>query len=66
MSKVREENSVVGRSSKLVSGCVKGPYYGEAVVSGCTEEEKCVEAQNTTIGKNQIWWRRYVNCINFL
>ena len=36
--------------SKLVSGCVKGlycvedPYCGEAKVTVCAEDEKCVEA----------------------
>ena len=30
--------------SKLVSGCVKGPYCGEAEVSGCAKDEGCIEA----------------------
>ena len=47
MSKVVEEILSwvkVQSLSKLVSGCVKGPYCGEAKVSGCAEEEMCVEA----------------------
>ena len=43
-------NFVMGQSLKLVFRCfgglycVEGPYYGKAEVSGCAEEERCVEA----------------------
>ena len=37
--------------SKLVSGCVKGPHCGEAEVSSCAEEERCVKLKMRPLGK---------------
>ena len=41
MSKAVEE---ILLKFKVFSGCVEGPYLGEVEVSGCAEEERCVEA----------------------